>query len=188
MDPLDIIYTYYRAGSPLADKLIAHSIAVRDKSLRIARCLTDAAPDLGLIAEAAMLHDIGIITTSADRIGCTGNLPYIRHGVEGRRMLEQHGLTTHARICERHVGVGLSGQDIIDLGLPLPQRDMMPVTLEETIICYADKFFSKTNGSREKSVDAVITELTPYGADKVRRFKQWRRRFEPESTVTVGGC
>ncbi|MGD9189676.1 MAG: HDIG domain-containing protein [Desulfobacteraceae bacterium] len=183
MDPLDIIYQYYRPESALAKKLIAHSRAVRDKALTIARRFANAKPDLKLIAEAAMLHDIGIIKTFAGRIGCNGNLPYICHGVEGRKMLEHHGLPRHAMVCERHVGVGITIRDIQKQRLALPVRDMVPVTLEEKIICYADKFFSKTNGTREKSTDAVIAQLMPYGLDKVQRFKQWRRGFEQGEIV-----
>ncbi|MEZ4602993.1 MAG: hypothetical protein R2861_06175 [Desulfobacterales bacterium] len=33
--------------------------------------------------------------------------------------------------------------------LPLPLRSMVPVTLEEEIICYADKFFSKKGKTRK---------------------------------------
>ncbi len=178
MDPLAIIYQYYRPEWALTQKLITHSQAVRDKALSIARRFADVKPNLELIAEAAMLHDIGIIETRADSIGCKGSLPYICHGVEGRKMLERHGLTPHALICERHVGVGITRNDVQRHRLPLPARDMVPRTLEETIICYADKFFSKSNGTREKSIDAIIAQLMPYGLDKVRRFEQWRHRFE----------
>jgi uncharacterized protein len=177
MDPLDIIYRYYRPDSELAGRLIAHSRAVRDKALAVAQRCALLEPDLELISEAAMLHDIGIVKTDARRIGCNGSLPYICHGVEGRKMLEHHGLAAHALVCERHVGVGISREDIRKHRLPLPERDMCPVSLEETIICYADKFFSKTNGIREKSAEAVFTELAPYGPDKVERFKQWHQRF-----------
>jgi uncharacterized protein len=183
MDPLDIIYQYYRPESALAKILIAHSRAVRDKALAIARCCSDAKPDLKLIAEAAMLHDIGIIKTSAGRIGCNGALPYICHGVEGRAMVERHGFPRHAMVCERHVGVGITKKDIQTRRLPLPVRDMVPITLEETIICYADKFFSKTNGIREKSAEAIIKQLRPYGPDKVRRFEHWRRYFKEGETA-----
>lgn len=183
MDPLDIIYQYYRPESALTKKLIMHSRAVRDKALAIARGSANAKPDLKLIAEAAMLHDIGIIKTFAGRIGCNGKLPYICHGVEGRKMLERLGLPLHAMVCERHVGVGITIRDIQTHRLPLPVRDMVPVTLEETIICYADKFFSKTNGIQEKSIDAVMAQLMPYGPHKVRRFEQWHHRFEQGETV-----
>lgn len=183
MDPLDIIYQYYRPESTLTKKLIAHSRLVRDKALAVARRLRDAKPDLKLIAEAAMLHDIGIIKTSAGRIGCNGTLPYICHGVEGRKMVERHGLTPHAMVCERHVGVGITIRDIQRHRLPVPLRNMVPVTLEEIIICYADKFFSKTNGIQEKPIDTVIAQLMPYGSDKVRRFEQWHRCFERGEVV-----
>jgi uncharacterized protein len=52
---------------------------------------------------------------------------------------------------------------------------MRPVTVEEQIICYADKFFSK-NGSdtpREKSVAEIVASLKIFGADKVERFMEW---------------
>jgi uncharacterized protein len=81
------------------------------------------------------------------------------------------------------VGVGITIRDIQTHRLPIPVRDMVPVTLEEKIICYADKFFSKTNGNREKSIDAVIAQLMSYGPDKVRRFEQWHRCFEQGETV-----
>jgi uncharacterized protein len=46
-----------------------------------------------------------------------------------------------ARICERHTGSGLTAEEIVSGGLPLPERDFLPETLEEKIICLADKFF-----------------------------------------------
>ena len=85
----------------------------------------------------------------------------------------------HGLVCERHVGVGISAEDIRRFDLPLPVRDMRPVTVEEQIICYADKFFSK-NGSDtpcEKSVAEILESLKPYGADKVERFLGWMELF-----------
>jgi uncharacterized protein len=183
MEPLDIIYQYYRPESALTQKLVSHSRAVRDKALAVARRFAQAKPDLELIAEASMLHDIGIIKTRAGRIGCNGSLPYICHGIEGRKMLERIGLTPHAMVCERHVGVGITRKDVHRDRLPLPARNMVPETLEEIIICYADKFFSKSNGTREKSIDAVIAHLMPYGLDKVKRFEQWHHCFEQGEMV-----
>jgi uncharacterized protein len=65
-------------------------------------------------------------------------------------------------------------------GLPIPARDMVPVSIEEQIICYADKFYSK-NGQdtdKEKSVDDIVDSLKRYGQDKVRRFQAWVEMFE----------
>ena len=84
-------------------------------------------------------------------------------------------------ICERHVGVGISAKDVRQHNLPLPPRDMLPVTIEEQIICYADKFFSKNiNGKKaeKKTIDKIISGLRSYGPDKVKRFQSWVDLFE----------
>jgi uncharacterized protein len=144
MSPYDIIYEHYKKGSQPAEILIRHSELVRDKALDIAEKVSHLKPDTVFIAEAAMFHDIGILQTATPAIGCHGHHPYIRHGVIGRQMLEQYGLNDHALVCERHVGVGICASEIESLQLPLPKRDMLPTSIEEIIICYADKFFSKT--------------------------------------------
>ena len=69
--------------------------------------------------------------------------------------------------------------------LPIPLRDMTPQTMEEQIICYADKFYSKNGHAHpvlEKSVEAICLGLSTYGQDKVDRFLSWHRRFEPLPT------
>ena len=88
----------------------------------------------------------------------------------------------HALVCERHVGVGITRTDIQSHGLPLPDRDMLPVSLAETIVCYADKFYSKNgNGAGgEKSLDQVMKGLENYGPDQVERFMAWHRVFALE--------
>jgi uncharacterized protein len=179
MDPRKIIFDHYPQGSPLADMLIEHSVKVRNKALAIARALGDLNPDIDFIAEAAMLHDIGIGQTAARRIGCTGSLPYICHGVAGRELLAPYGLPLHGLVCERHVGAGITMADIQTQQLPLPLRDMVPLSLEETIICYADKFFSKKSGAQEHTHEEILRELAPYGQDKVQRFLLWHGRFNP---------
>jgi uncharacterized protein len=76
--------------------------------------------------------------------------------------------------------VGLSVEDVRRQRLPLPQRDMLPRSIEEQLVCYADKFFSK-NGlhpSREKKVERIFEQLAHYGPDKVLRFRQWVEVFE----------
>jgi uncharacterized protein len=62
----------------------------------------------------------------------------------------------------------------------LPNRDLIPVSIEEQIICYADKFFSKNgNGPvAEKTVADIIDNLTRYGPDQVQRFESWVQMFE----------
>ena len=177
LNAIDIISKYYRPGSSSHELLVMHSRQVAQKAITIAAGLTDHAIDMGFVEEAAMLHDIGIFLTDAPSLGCNGPHPYLRHGYLGRKLMQKEGLPRHALVCERHVGVGISRQEVIDHGLPLPARDMLPVTMEEKIICYADKFYSKNGGKarRKKSLVSVLDELDNYGSEQVGRFLEWHR-------------
>jgi len=179
MKPIDVIEAFYRPGSRSYATLVQHSEQVTQKALAVAAKVPHLEPNLDFIAEAAMLHDIGILATDAASLGCHGEHPYLLHGTLGRKMLDGMDLPRHALVCERHVGVGISAADIVAHNLPLPIRDMRPVSIEEQIICYADKFFSKNgNGNgREKTVGEVLEEIGAYGADKVDRFKVWLEKF-----------
>ena len=178
--PLDIIKKYYNPASRTYQILVQHGELVSNKALIAAGNVAHLDPDLDFIKEAAMLHDIGIFFTRTPELGCTGEHPYVSHGYLGRDILEREGFKKHALVCERHLGVGISVEDIRRHRLPLPERDMLPVTLEEQIICYADKFFSK-NGNlavKEKSVADIIRSLEPYGAEKAAKFKSWVDLFQ----------
>jgi uncharacterized protein len=180
MNPYELIYKYY-GTNPTARRLLeSHSRRVADKAREIAERMPHLAPDLAFIEEAALLHDIGMIFTDAPALGCRGGRPYVCHGVLGRTLLEEEGLMRHALVCERHVGVGITVEDIKRQRLPLPRRDMLPLSIEEQIIGYADKFYSK-NGSgaeKEKTIANILVSLAPFGADKVQRFKKWAAMFE----------
>ncbi len=152
--------------------LVHHSRLVADKALKVAARVCTHHPDFCFIEEAAMLHDIGIFLTNAPHIGCYGNKPYICHGYLGREILDKEGLPGHAVVCERHVGAGLTVTDIETGNLPLPVRAMAPVTLEEKIICFADKFYSKNIGN-EKTISQIRKELKRYGESKLKQFDEW---------------
>ena len=92
-------------------------------------------------------------------------------------MLRAEGLPRHARVCERHTGAGLSLHDIRSQNLPLPQQDFLPETMEEQLICYADKFFSKTRLDEKKTVEQAERSLAKFGEEGVARFKEWERLF-----------
>lgn len=177
MEPMEIIKKFYRTDSMAFIILLNHSKAVTEKALIIAEKFQ---ADRQFIYEAAMLHDIAIFMTNTPKFGCHGSYPYIAHGYLGRQLLEKQGFPLHALVCERHTGVGITKEEIIRNGLPLPHRDMVPITLEEKIIAYADKFFSKeSDGSvRARTVDEIMKDLERYGEDKVKTFKEWYEIFE----------
>jgi len=179
MDAVEIIGRHYAPDSNSHRILLEHGRLVAEKALTAAARVPHLAPDLAFVESAALLHDIGIFLTDSPSLDCHGREPYIRHGVLGRDILDAIGMPRHGLVCERHVGVGLSAEDIRRFDLPLPVRDMLPVTVEERIICYADKFFSKNGGGAtcEKSVAEIVAGLRPYGADKVERFMGWVKLF-----------
>ena len=119
-----------------------------------------------------MLHDIGMCRTDAPGIYCFGTEPYIKHGILGRRMLDSMGLYRHGRVCERHTGAGITAEEIISQHLPIsPPRDLLPESVEEKLVCYADKFFSKTHlGEPAKPIARVREQLVRYGVDSLARF------------------
>jgi len=180
MNPLQIIKKYYKIDSKAYKIIVGHSQAVTKKALSIAKKVPHLNPDLNFIAEASMLHDIGIFLTDAPAIECFGKLPYICHGYLGRKIIAQEGFPNHALVCERHVGVGLSLKEIEEQKLPIPKRDMLPISVEEQVICLADKFFSKNQPelSQEKSLDQIRAGLLKYGHNKVLIFNTWVKIFE----------
>lgn len=178
MDYNLIINKYCKDNDALRDILVRHSKAVADKALAIA----DAHPELKLdrqfILEAAMVHDIGIVLTDAPDIKCFGTEPYIRHGVLGAELMRAEGYPKHARVCERHTGAGLSLAEIEAQSLPLPHIDLLPETLEEKVICYADKFYSKTKLDREKTIEQAERSVAKHGEEGLKRFKEMEELFK----------
>ena len=177
MDYNLIIHKYYSNNPELLQILLKHSKAVADKALAIAEAHPELRLDSQFIMEAAMVHDIGIIKTDAPDIQCFGTEPYIRHGVLGAEMLRAEGYPRHARVCERHTGAGLSLKEIEEQRLPLPHEDLLPETLEEKVICYADKFFSKTKLEREKTLAEAERSVAKHGEEGLRRFREMEEIF-----------
>ncbi|MFQ5630393.1 MAG: HD domain-containing protein [bacterium] len=175
MNPLTIIEKYYAPDSEAYRILIVHSELVMHKAQALAENVAHLQPNMPFIREAAMLHDIGIFKTHAPEIGCFGEHPYICHGYLGRELLEKEGYPRHALVCERHTGVGITRADIARQKWPIPHRDMAPVSLEEKIICFADKFFSKKPNKllKEKSIDKVRKKIAKYGEDKSAIVEEW---------------
>ena len=189
--PIDyrtIIDHYYGEGeSELKSLLLTHSRDVANKALRICDKHPELPLDRDFVEAAAMLHDLGIIGCDAPKIHCHGTEPYIRHGILGAEMLKNYQLSTInyqlSRVCQRHTGAGISRAEVIAQQLPLPLPDddsepYMPETLEEKLVCYADKFFSKTRLDHEKTLEEAERSLAKFGSEGVLRFREWARLFE----------
>ena len=153
MDYQKIIDKYYPEDDDLRRLLIIHSRQVADRCLLIAKKHPELKLDSEFLEEAAMLHDIGIRECDAPGIHCHGTEPYIRHGI-------------------------MTAWDIEQQQLPLPHEDFMPEELEEQVVCYADKFYSKTRPDSERTVVEAMRALEKFGWDGIKRFQKWVDMFE----------
>lgn len=181
MQPLDLIDKYYSKNNRAKSILLGHSRQVAELALRISgRVETTEQVDKDFVEQAALLHDIGMLFTDTPKLDCHGDRSYIAHGIIGAEILRQEGLPRHALVCERHIGVGLSIDDIVNQNLPLPLRDMRPQTIEEKIVAYADLFYSKTRQGM-RTATMVRTALARHGDHKVCIFDEWHSRFNPDS-------
>lgn len=158
-----IIDKYYPEGTRLRDIYMRHCRSVVSLALEIASARAlDLDPQQ--IEAAAMLHDIGIYLCDAPSIECRGSAPYIDHGPLGADLLRREGAPEWAaRVAERHTGSGIG--------------EMIPETPLERLICYADKFYSKSGSMERKPLAAVERSLARFGQDSLSRFLALHRDF-----------
>ena len=178
MTVAEIYDKYYPRGRRVREILERHSRSVANLALTI-----NDSRRLGLspevVEQAALLHDIGIFMTNAQGIDCHGAEPYIRHGILGADLLRREGFPEEiARVAERHTGAGITVEDIEELGLSLPSdRILYPETLLERLVCYADKFYSKSGDLKQKSLDRVRASMAKHSSSTLERFEELHRFF-----------
>lgn len=179
----EIIKKFYEPDTELWNILTIHSESVAKLALDIVHQHPELGADERFVYEGAMLHDIGIIRTDAPSIHCHGPYDYICHGTQGAIMLREIGLDRHALVCERHTGAGITADEVVALGLPIEVKDYTPQSVEEQIICYADKFFSKSKKlDEQKSLERAIKSVSKYGNAPYERFMAMHEKFSIDST------
>ncbi|NIM44988.1 MAG: HDIG domain-containing protein [Nitrososphaeria archaeon] len=148
--------------------VIRHTIAVYGLATLLATrlYLRGIEVDFDLLRVGVLLHDIGRAETHT-----------VKHGYVGAQLVRERGFNEEiACIVERHVGGGISREEAVKLGLP--PRDFLPKTVEEKIVCYADKLAGPHNViSFEKALQGFKREL---GADHeaIRRLKELHLEME----------
>ncbi len=97
----------------------------------------------------------------------------------GAALLRSDGLGEDcARVAERHTGAGLSREDIARQHLPLdPDGDYMPQSTLERLVCYADKFYSKSGDMQRKPLEKVIRSMQRLSPETLERFMVLHREF-----------
>ncbi len=144
------------------ERIYQHSERVRAHALELANRMVDV--DLNFVETASLLHDIG-------RFYCPpGSGKGILHGVEGGRILREENLPEHAEVAERHIGVGITRQDIIEQELTLPLKDFVPESKEQLLVAHADNLDSKGVSSEEDVEERYYRELGEEYRKRVREF------------------
>jgi uncharacterized protein len=168
-EALDLVYTHCVIVCAIAEELHARS---------------GADVDIDLVRAGSLLHDIGVYQLYDDA-GQLDHENYIRHGVLGHELLLEEGFSEGiCRFASCHTGVGLSREDVIRQGLPLPPADYLAETGEERLLMYADKFHSKTTTPVFLTAGAYASGLWRFGDDKVTEFDAMTGVFgEPDLTV-----
>lgn len=163
---LDLVYTHCLIVCGIAEQLHARS---------------GAGLDIDLVRAGSLVHDIGVYRLY-DGAGRLDHANYIRHGVLGHELLLAEGLPeVVCRFASHHTGVGISREDVLRQGLPLPADDYLAETGEETLVMYADKFHSKSTPPQFRTASAYAASVRRFGEDKVATFEAMHARFgEPD--------
>ncbi len=131
-----------------------HSIKVANKGLEIANKITKEKVNKNLVEIGGLLHDIGRSLTHG-----------FNHGLVGGNILRERGFPEKiCRICETHILGGLDKDDARVLGLP--EQNFIPLTIEEKIICLADKYII---GIKEVDIE--------------ERFENWFKKYGKTSIL-----
>jgi uncharacterized protein (TIGR00295 family) len=145
--------------SGCGEEVIRHCIAVRDVAVKIAE---KANANVNLVEVGALLHDIGRSKTHD-----------ILHAIEGAEIAKSYGLPDSViKIIERHMGAGIPADEAKKLGLP--EKDYIPETLEEKIVCHADNLIDSSKKQRmEDELEKVLIQgHTDYALRLLRLHKE----------------
>ena len=178
---------------------IARALARRQNALFTRRCslptdtmqMEDALPpsdgviggkvpprliDEHLVVIGGLLHDIGTYRvlkhdgTDGEPLQFNGP-EYIKHGWLGYEYLIEQGVAEEiAQFARNHTGVGLTKEDVIRQGLPLPPDDYKPVNLEQELVMVADKYNSKSLPPKFLTADAYTVRAARFGEENKRRW------------------
>lgn len=168
------------------DMVYGHCLVVRGIAEQILNRAEDDV-DGDLVRAGALLHDIGVYQLFDDA-GELDHANYIRHGVLGHDLLAGEGLPERiCRFASHHTGVGISRDEVIRQGLPIPPGDYMAETGEETIVMYADKFHTKSLPPAFVTAAGYAASVGRFGADKVAAFEALRERYGDPDLASLSG-
>lgn len=141
-----------------------HSLIVRSIALQITERLEKEygiKTDTKLIEIGALIHDIGVYGCFDDNFKKCKE--YVKHGKIGYEFLIKERVSKkRARFALTHVGVGYENN--------------IPISLEEEIVCYADKFHSKGH-PRFNTYKESFDEMVKINSDFGVIMERFRNKF-----------
>jgi len=154
-----------------------HSEIVKEIAFQLSDSLykrTGIKIDKDLLEVGALVHDIGVYFCISKNFNPDR---YIYHGWEGEKFLRQQGVDDPLvlRFCSVHLGVGITKEDIKNWKLNLPKQDYIPISLEEEILTYADKFHTKL--PKFVSFEAAREKIAKFGQTKAIKMDLFKKKF-----------
>lgn len=150
--------------------VIQHCKTVSTFATKIARAYQKRGykVDVQLVRVGGLIHDIGRSKTHT-----------VDHALVGGEIARSLGLPNSVPlIIERHAGGGIPKEEARQLGWPV--RDYLPQTLEEKIVCYADK---RVEGLRTVPIEQTIKAYAASLGKKHPAIKRIRQLHREISTV-----
>ncbi|WEV75262.1 HD domain-containing protein [Bifidobacterium sp. ESL0800] len=139
--------------------------------------------DENLAVVGAMLHDIGTYLVLKHDGSDGGKLQfdgpnYILHGLRGYDWLTSQGVDESiAQFARNHTGVGLTREQVVAQGLPLPPADYVPMNLEQEVVMVADKYNSKSIPPRFLTAEAYARKARRFGVDNEQAWLDLVKKY-----------
>lgn len=175
------VHKKYAASELVLDLVWTHCNIIADVAINLHQKnnLDPNVYNLGVVVQAALLHDIGVYV-------CDGyeslidqpsfNKPYVQHTLAGAWILQKEGFSIDVvQSANVHAGVGLTSDDIKKFGLQLPEGDYTASSPVQRFITYCAKFHSKA--PKFKTVEEIHDALGKYGKEKQEVFDQLVAEF-----------
>ena len=161
------------------DLVWTHSKIVKDVALQLVKRLEKEGITCNkkLVSEGALLHDIGVYLCFDDELNPDQSLPkYLSHGHDGYDYLVKNGYSREvARFPLTHTGTGITAEDIVRDKMPFKAVDVIPITLEEEIVCYADKFHTKYPSFN--TFEEAKSRLEKFDKEKGVLMERFKKKF-----------
>jgi uncharacterized protein len=126
-----------------------------------------------LVRVGCLVHDIGVYELRSVQTNTGGG---IEHGILGAEILMNEGFGPEiAQFALNHIGSGLTKNEIIERGFPIPPADYLPQNDEQKLVAYADKFHTK----KPTFVDfeKARAKMAGYGPEDLARFDEMASQF-----------